>query len=293
MPDSYLYIAEEADAGLRFDVFLCEQDEFSSRSFAQKLIESGGAILNGQTVKPSVRIKKGDEIRAVLPQPTESAVEPENIPLDIVYEDADLIVVNKPVGMVVHPAPGHFSGTLVNALMYHCKDGLSGINGVLRPGIVHRIDRDTSGLLVVAKTDSAHVCLSRQLAEHSMMRVYKALCWGVVKAETGTIDAPLGRHPKDRKRMAVVKDGRRAVTHFSVIERFKDFTHIECRLETGRTHQIRVHMAHINHPLIGDTVYAQNRPPRGFSGQALHAETLGFVHPNGEYIEFKRERKLI
>jgi len=242
-----------------------------------------------KAVKPSYKVTEGDTISFEVPEAVELEIVPEDIPLDIVYEDHDVILVNKPKGMVVHPAAGHYSGTLVNALMFHCKDDLSGINGVLRPGIVHRIDMDTTGILIVCKNDLAHTSIAEQLKEHSITRRYQAIVHGVLKDDEGTIDAPVGRHPQDRKKMCINhQNGKHAVTHYRVLNRFKNFTHIECRLETGRTHQIRVHMASLNHPLLGDAVYGPAKCPYKLQGQTLHAGVLGFVHPRtGEYMEFE------
>ena len=258
-----------------------------SRSFIQKLIKDGQVKVNGSAVKGSYRVKADDDVLFCLPESVEPDIEPENILLDILYEDADVVVVNKPKGMVVHPAAGHYSGTLVNALMYHCGKDLSGINGVMRPGIVHRIDMDTTGSLIVCKNDEAHKSIAEQLKEHSIRRCYHAVCHGVVAKDEGTIDCPIGRHPTDRKKMALnEKNGKRAVTHYRVLKRFREYTYIECQLETGRTHQIRVHMASIGHPLLGDEVYCNRKSPYHLQGQTLHAKTLGFVHPStGEYIE--------
>jgi len=275
--------------GKRLDCALPEMTGIS-RSAAQKLVSEGLVIVNGKACGKSCRLKQGDVIHVVLPEPEPLATEAQNIPLDIVYEDADVIIVNKPKGMVVHPATGNFDGTLVNALLYHCGDSLSGINGVMRPGIVHRIDKDTSGLLIVAKNDLAHKSLAAQIKEHSVKRVYEAVVCGLLKDENGTIDAPIGRHPIHRKRMAVTdKHSRNAVTHYEVIERFPKYTHVRLRLETGRTHQIRVHMAHIGHPVAGDVVYGHKKEA-GLDGQCLHARLIGFVHPaTGEYMEFQSE----
>lgn len=262
-----------------------------SRSFIQKLIKDGNVLVNGKPVKGSFRVKCEDEVVFSVPESVEPDIEPENIPLDILYEDADLIVVNKPKGMVVHPAAGHYTGTLVNALMYHCGNELSGINGVLRPGIVHRIDRDTTGSVIACKNDKAHRCIAEQLKEHSINRRYRAICFGELEQEEGTIDQPIGRHPNDRKKMAVnPQNGKRAVTHYRVLQRFKGYTYIECVLETGRTHQIRVHMASIGHPLLGDELYGnpKNLAMKGLQGQTLHAMIIGFVHPSThEYMEFE------
>jgi len=245
--------------------------------------------LGGSPVKKNYKTAPGDVLEAVLPDPEPVAILPQNIPLDVVYEDADVIVVNKPVGLVVHPAPGHPDGTLVNALLYHCGDSLSGINGELRPGIVHRIDRDTSGLIIAAKNDKAHLALAAQLQDHSLARVYEAVAVGNLREDAGTVDAPIGRHPVDRKKMAIDhKNGRPAVTHWSVLGRYPGYTHVECRLETGRTHQIRVHLASIGHPLLGDVVYGSKKPWPGLAGQCLHARKLKFVHPStGEPVELE------
>ena len=258
-----------------------------SRSFIQKLIKDGQVKVNGTVVKGSYRVKTDDDVLFCLPESVEPDVEPEDIPLDILYEDKDVIVVNKPKGMVVHPAAGHYSGTMVNALMYHCGSELSGINGVMRPGIVHRIDMDTTGSIIVCKNDRAHNCIAEQLKEHSITRRYHAICHGVLKEDDGTINKPIGRHPTDRKKMAVnEKNGKTAVTHYKVLKRFSEYTYIECRLETGRTHQIRVHMASIGHPLLGDEVYSNRKSPFHLTGQTLHAKILGFEHPTtGKYVE--------
>lgn len=265
--------------GLRLDAYLPEVQEGLSRSAVQKLLEKGEILVNGKTVKKNYKVKNGDEIEFFLPEPEEVDILPENIPLDIVYEDDDVIVINKPKGLVVHPAPGHWSGTLVNALMYHCGDSLSGINGEKRPGIVHRIDMDTSGLLIVAKNDFAHTALADQLKDHSLSRVYEAVVVGNIKADSGTINAPIGRHPLDRKKMTVTaQGGREAVTHFEVIARYQGFTHLRLRLETGRTHQIRVHLAWQNHPILGDNIYGKGKQ-LGLDTQCLHARCLTFRHP--------------
>ncbi|MBE5892353.1 MAG: RluA family pseudouridine synthase [Lachnospiraceae bacterium] len=258
-----------------------------SRSFIQKMIKEEKVSVNGKPVKGSYRVKTDDEVTFELPESVEPDIEPENIPLDVLYEDKDVIVVNKPKGMVVHPAAGHYSGTLVNALMHHCGKDLSGINGVMRPGIVHRIDMDTTGSIIVCKNDKAHNSIAQQLKEHSINRRYHAICYGVLKEDEGTIDQPIGRHPVERKKMAInVKNGKEAVTHFRVLKRFSGYTYIECVLETGRTHQIRVHMASIGHPLLGDEVYSNRKSPFKLQGQTLHAKILGFKHPStGEYVE--------
>lgn len=267
------------EAGLRLDAFLAERAPELSRSAAQKLVEGGGVLVNGAPVKKNYKTRNGDVVEVIMPQIREVDILPEDISLDIRYEDSDVLVVNKPKGLVVHPAPGHWSGTLVNALMYHCKDSLSGINGELRPGIVHRIDMDTSGLLIVAKNDFAHGFLADQLKDHSLSRVYEAIVVGNIRSDSGTIDAPIGRHPVDRKRMTVTeKGGRPAVTHYEVIHRYQGYTHLRLKLETGRTHQIRVHLSWQNHPVLGDPVYGKGKE-LGLSGQCLHARTLSFVHP--------------
>lgn len=288
MEELRFQITEETEDE-RIDKCMSLLVENLSRSFIQKLIKEGNVLVNGKPVKGSYRVKCDDWVVFSVPESVEPNIEPENIPLDILYEDADLIVVNKPKGMVVHPAAGHYSGTLVNALMYHCGSGLSGINGVLRPGIVHRIDRDTTGSVIACKNDKAHRCIAEQLKEHSINRRYRAICFGELKQEEGTIDQPIGRHPNDRKKMAVnPQNGKRAVTHYRVLQRFQGYTYIECVLETGRTHQIRVHMASIGHPLLGDVVYGPGKCPiAGLEGQTLHAGILGFIHPRtGEYMEF-------
>ncbi len=285
MDEFRFQITEELE-GERVDKCVSMLVDSLSRSFIQKLIRDGKVSVNDKPVKGSCRVRTDDEVAFFLPETVEPAIEPEEIPLDILYEDRDVIVVNKPKGMVVHPAAGHYSGTLVNALMYHCGKELSGINGVMRPGIVHRIDRDTTGALIVCKNDLAHNAIAEQLREHSIDRRYRAVCYGVLKEDEGTVDKPIGRHPTDRKKMAVnERNGRRAVTHYRVLERFDGYSYIECVLETGRTHQIRVHMASIGHPLLGDEVYSGRKCPFRLTGQTLHAMTLGFVHPStGEYI---------
>ena len=276
-------------AGERADAFLARCVPGLTRSAAQRLLEEGAVTLGGRPVKKNYKTAPGDVLEAVLPDPEPVAILPQNIPLDVVYEDADVIVVNKPVGLVVHPAPGHPDGTLVNALLYHCGDSLSGINGELRPGIVHRIDRDTSGLIIAAKNDKAHLALAAQLQDHSLARVYEAVAVGNLREDAGTVDAPIGRHPVDRKKMAIDrKNGRPAVTHWSVLGRYPGYTHVECRLETGRTHQIRVHLASIGHPLLGDVVYGSKKPWPGLAGQCLHARKLRFVHPStGKPVELE------
>ena len=278
------------DAGTRLDAWLAANVEDLTRSAAVRLIEEGRVTREGKPLVKKDKITGGETIEVVLPEPEAVDVVPQNIPLDIVYEDGDVIVVNKPKGMVVHPAPGHSDGTLVNALLYHCGDSLSGIGGELRPGIVHRIDRDTTGLIIAAKNDFAHQRLSAQLQDHTLARVYHCIVIGNLREDSGTVDAPIGRHPTDRKRQAIVSDGRRAVTHWRVLERYQGFTYVECRLETGRTHQIRVHMAHTGHPILGDTVYGNKKPVPGLQGQCLHARVIGFIHPStGEYMEFSSD----
>ena len=267
-------------AGERADQLIARLVPELTRSAAQRLLEEGAVTRNGQPVKKNYKAAEGDVLEVALPDPEPVEALPQDIPLDVVYEDGDVIVVNKPVGLVVHPAAGHPDGTLVNALLYHCGRSLSGINGALRPGIVHRIDRDTSGLIIAAKNDFAHQALAAQLADHSLYREYEAVCVGVLKEDAGTVDAPIGRNPTDRKKMAVDrKNGRPAVTHWSVLARYPGHTHIRCRLETGRTHQIRVHLASLGHPLLGDTVYGAKKPVPGLAGQCLHARRLSFVHP--------------
>lgn len=278
MDTNFKITAEET--GVRLDSFIAQALPDISRSAAQKLVDNGLVTLNGKTVKKNHKTTAGEVFEIELPEPEETDLVPQDIPLDIVYEDDDVILINKPRGMVVHPAPGHPDGTLVNALMHHCGDSLSGIGGVKRPGIVHRIDMDTSGLLIVAKNDFAHTHLSDQLSDRSLSRVYEAVVYGRIKEDSGKIDAPIGRHPTDRKRMAVTdKNSRNAVTHYEVIARYNGFTHVRCILETGRTHQIRVHMTHIGHPLLGDLVYGKKKAEKGLSGQCLHAKRLKFIHP--------------
>lgn len=287
--DYFTFAAEKEDVGTRIDVFLAENMEDLSRSGVQKLIDEGMITLNGGKTKANYKLREKDIIDVTVPEVKEVEILPEDIPLDILYEDSDVIVVNKPQGMVVHPAPGHTSGTLVNALMFHCGDDLSGINGEKRPGIVHRIDKDTSGVLMIAKNDMAHQSLAAQLAEHSITRKYNAVVYNGFNEDEGTVNEPIGRNPQDRKKMAVTqKHSRHAVTHYRVIERMEKFTLIEAQLETGRTHQIRVHMTYIGHPLLGDPVYGPKKQPISLEGQALHARVLGFIHPRtGEYMEFE------
>lgn len=280
---------EIADSGLRIDKYLSSVNEQLSRSYIQKLLKSGLVLVDGKPVKASYQVDEGDVISLDIPEAVEPEIEPENMDLDILYEDQDVILVNKPKGMVVHPAAGHYSHTLVNGLMYHCKDQLSGINGVMRPGIVHRIDMDTTGVIIACKNDMAHNSIAAQLKVHSITRRYQAIVHGVLKDDAGTIEGPIGRHPTDRKKMSInYNNGKSAVTHYKVLKRFRQYTHVECRLETGRTHQIRVHMASIGHPLLGDLVYGPGKCPiPGLQGQTLHAGVLGFIHPRtGEYMEF-------
>lgn len=282
-----LYVTA-GNQGERIDRFLSANLEDLSRSYIQKLVKEGGILVNGNPVKANYKINAGDEIRVQIPDPEPLDILPEEIPLDILYEDEDILVVNKPKGMVVHPAPGHYSHTLVNAVLYHCGSRLSGINGVLRPGIVHRIDMDTTGSLLICKNDRAHQILADELKEHHFTRRYHAVVLGNLKEDTGTVNAPIGRNPTDRKKMSTkAPNGRRAVTHYWVLERFGDYTYIECELETGRTHQIRVHMASIGHPILGDSVYGPAKCPFKLEGQTLHAKILGITHPStGKYMEF-------
>ena len=290
MTDEIVFVKAE-EGGDRVDALLACCVEELTRSAAARLIGDGRVLLRGEPVKKNYKCAAGDEFAVYLPPAQETELVPQDIPLDIVWEDDDLVVVNKPRGMVVHPAPGHPDGTLVNALMYRCGDSLSGIGGEKRPGIVHRIDKDTSGLIIVAKTDFAHLALSAQLSDRSLSREYEAVVRGGFREDSGTVDAPIGRHPTDRKRMAVTdKNSRHAVTHWEVIERYSGYTHISCRLETGRTHQIRVHMAHVGHPLLGDFTYGSPSPEKGLEGQCLHARRLKFVHPRtGERITVETE----
>ena len=286
--DMLTFAAEEDDIGKRIDVFAAENYDELSRSGIKKIIDAGGMLVNGKAVKANYKIRKADVATMILPESEPLEIIAQDIPLDILYEDDDVIVINKPQGMVVHPAPGHYTDTLVNALLYHCGESLSGINGVLRPGIVHRIDMDTSGVIMAAKNNNAHRSLALQLAEHSITRKYNAIVYNNIKEDEGTVDRPIGRNPQDRKKMAVVQaGGRRAVTHYRVLDRLGKFTYIEAQLETGRTHQIRVHMTYIGHPLLGDGVYGPKKQAFNVEGQMLHAGVLGFVHPSsGEYMEF-------
>ena len=278
------------DAGQRADAVLARRVEDLTRSAAARLLEEGRVTSSGKALAKNTRLTGTETLEIALPDPEPVDVRPQDIPLDIVYEDADVIVVNKPKGLVVHPAPGHPDGTLVNALLHHCGESLSGIGGELRPGIVHRIDRDTSGLIIAAKNDFAHQKLSAQLQDHTLSRIYRCIVAGNLREDAGTVNAPIGRHPTDRKKMAVVANGRPAVTHWRVLERFPGFTYVECRLETGRTHQIRVHMAYLGHPILGDTVYGAKKPVPGLQGQCLHAAGLRFLHPRtGEMVELTCE----
>ena len=279
--------ADETYMDERLDKFLSAMLPDQSRSYLQKIIKDGNVLVNGEPKKSSYRLEDGDEVTADLPELNSPDIEPEYIQLDILYDDDSILMFNKPKGMVVHPSAGHYTGTLVNAVLWHCQGQLSGINGVSRPGIVHRIDKDTTGVLVVCKNDAAHNAVAAQLKEHSITRKYRAIVHGVIKEDEGTVDAPIGRHPTERKKMASgVKNGKRAVTHYRVLERFQGYTYVECQLETGRTHQIRVHMASIHHPLLGDTVYGPAKDSHHLEGQTLHAMVLGLIHPvTGEYLE--------
>ena len=289
MEEDLLQITAE-ESGERIDALLAHMLPQLSRSAAQRLLEEGRVLLQGAPVRKNYRCAAGDCFLLSLPEAEEIPLLPQDIPLDVVYEDGDVIVVNKPRGLVVHPAPGHPDGTLVNALLYHCGDSLSGIGGEKRPGIVHRIDKDTSGLLIAAKNDFAHQALSGQLADRSLSRVYEAVVRGNLREDAGTVEKPIGRHPTDRKRMAVVPGGRPAVTHWEVLARYRGYTHIRCRLETGRTHQIRVHLASLGHPLLGDAVYGAPAPDKGLSGQCLHARELKFIHPrSGEAVRLETQ----
>ena len=291
MTDTYDFTVGESDCGLRIDRFLSDKLDFLTRSAVQKNIDSQNVTVNSCAVNKNYKCRLNDRVEILIPDAVALETKAENIPLDIVYEDSDLLVVNTRKGMVVHPANGNWDGTLVNALLYHCRDSLSGINGVIRPGIVHRIDKDTSGLLIVAKNDAAHLGLAEQIKEHSFSRMYEAVVYGNIKEDGGTVNQPIGRNPKDRKKMAVVQNNAKpAVTHFQVIQRYGEFTHIRCMLETGRTHQIRVHMAYIGHPLAGDSVYGPKKVITSLNGQCLHAKLIGFNHPVlNRYMEFDSE----
>lgn len=284
----YNFCVDENNSKNRIDKFLADNIDEITRSAVAQLIEKGNVKVNDKLINKNYKLKLSDSIEITIPDPVEYEAKAEDIELDIVYEDDDLIVVNKPKGMVVHPAVGNYSGTLVNALLYHCKDNLSGINGVLRPGIVHRIDKNTSGLLIVAKNDSSHKCLAEQIKEHSFTREYEAVVVGNLKDNKGTVNAPIGRHHTDRKKMTVTeRNSKNAVTHYEVIARYKGYTHIKCTLETGRTHQIRVHMAYLGHPVAGDDVYGLKKEKLNFTGQCLHAKKIGFIHPStNKYLEF-------
>ena len=270
----------EESRGKRLDAYLADTLDDLTRSAAANLIEAGAVTVSGKAAAKSYKLAGGETVEVTLPEPEPIDAAPQNIPLDVVYEDGDVIVVNKPSGMVVHPAPGHADGTLVNALLYHCGESLSGIGGALRPGIVHRIDRDTSGLIIAAKNDTSHQSLTAQLSNHTLGRTYECIVTGNLREDCGTVDAPIARHPTDRKKMAVVQGGRNAVTHWEVIARYPGYTHVRCRLETGRTHQIRVHMAYLGHPILGDTVYGSKKEVPGLTGQCLHAVGLQFLHPH-------------
>lgn len=284
----FLVIDEEE--GSRLDVYLSEQLGDMSRSYIQKLIKEKKVKVNGKVEKAKYLVKENDDIFIEIPKPKTLEIIAQDIPIDIVYEDDDLLIVNKPQDMVVHPAPGNYENTLVNAILYHCEGNLSSINGVIRPGIVHRIDKDTSGLLMIAKNNNSHNYLSEQLKDHSITREYEFICHGVIKEDKITVNKPIGRNPKDRLKMAVVKDGKHAVTHFEVINRYENFTHVKATLETGRTHQIRVHALSLNHPLLGDPIYGPKNNKFGVKGQVLHAKKLGFIHPTTkEYVEFDSE----
>ena len=282
------YLVPEEQEDVRIDRYLAESCESLSRSYIQKLLKNGEVLVDGKAVKASYRVCPGDQVLVDIPEAVQPEIQAQDMELDILYEDSDVILVNKPKGMVVHPAAGHLNDTLVNGLMAHCRDQLSGINGVMRPGIVHRIDMDTTGVLIACKNDFAHNQIAAQLKEHSITRKYLAVVHGAIKEDEGTVDAPIGRHPVERKKMSVnEKNGRHAVTHYRVLRRFSGYTYIECQLETGRTHQIRVHMASIGHPLVGDEVYGPRKCPFSLQGQTLHAAVLGFIHPRtGEYLEF-------
>lgn len=286
--DKIIFRVEKENAGIRIDKYLSDNMEDISRSYLQKLLKEKSITVNEKEIKANYKVQEGDVVSVSVPEPEEPDILPEEIPLDILYEDDSLMVVNKPKDMVVHPSAGHLSGTLVNAVLFHCKGNLSGINGIMRPGIVHRIDKDTTGALLICKTDTCHRILAEQLKVHSITRKYRAVVQGNLKDDEGTIEGPVGRHPADRKKMAInYKNGKEAVTHYRVLERFGNATYIECQLETGRTHQIRVHMASIGHPLLGDTTYGSSKNPYHLQGQALHAMVIGFLHPvTNTYMEF-------
>ena len=284
------FLVLEEEEGDRLDVYLSSQLGDMSRSYIQKIVKDKKVKVNDKEEKAKYLVKEDDKVVIEIPAPKLLEVTPQDIPIEIVYEDSDLLIINKQQDMVVHPAPGNYENTLVNAILYHCRDNLSSINGIIRPGIVHRIDKDTSGLLMIAKNNNAHNSLAEQLKDHSITREYEFICHGVVKEDTITVDKPIGRNPKDRLKMAIVKDGRNAVTHFEVVERYENFTHMRARLETGRTHQIRVHALSINHPLLGDVVYGPKSNKFKTNGQTLHAKKLGFIHPSSkEYVEFDSE----
>ena len=286
--DKIIFQVEKENTGIRIDKYLSDNMENISRSYLQKLLKDKSITVNNKAIKANYKVQEGDMVSVSVPEPEEPDILPEEIPLDILYEDDSLMVVNKPKDMVVHPSAGHTSGTLVNAVLFHCKGNLSGINGIMRPGIVHRIDKDTTGALLICKTDTCHRILAEQLKVHSITRRYRAVVQGNLKDDEGTVEGPIGRHTTDRKKMAInYKNGKEAITHYRVLERFGNATYIECRLETGRTHQIRVHMASIGHPLLGDTTYGSSKNPYHLQGQALHAMVLGFLHPvTNEYMEF-------
>ncbi len=287
--DEIVFEAVSDMEGERIDKCISGYLDSLSRSYIQKIIKDGNVFVNDTAVKANYKVRVEDQIRFTIPKSVEPDIPAQNIALDILYEDSDLLIVNKPKNMVVHPAPGHYEGTLVNAVLYHCRGELSGINGVMRPGIVHRIDKDTTGSLIICKNDTAHNAIAALLKEHDITRKYRAIVFGNIKEDNGTICAPIGRHPTDRKKMAVnEKNGKHAVTHYNVLERFCGYTYIECQLETGRTHQIRVHLASIGHPLLGDDVYTKQKAPFRLEGQVLHAMTIGFVHPSlNKYMEFE------
>ena len=287
---SNIFIVDETTDQIRIDKYITELLPNESRSYIQKLLKDGHILVDNSICKPNYKVKGGETINIDIPEPIEANIEAEDIPLDIIYEDTDVLIVNKPKEMVVHPAPGNYSGTLVNALMYHCKDSLSNINGVLRPGIVHRIDKNTTGCLIVCKNNQSHNFVADQLSEHSINRIYVGIVCGALKDDEGTIDAPIGRDKRNRKLMSVNEDGKRAITHYKVLKRFRDYTYVQFKLETGRTHQIRVHMAHINHPLLGDDQYGRQKCKFNLTGQCLHAKTIGFIHPSTkEYVEYEVE----